>query len=62
MRILDSFTYPLQSSRLGVFSAERLSQIQRWPITEMKSKAVCLPKNVDNQGHFHIYPLIMQKN
>ena len=61
-RTTDSITYPLQSSRLGVVFAERLSPMQQWPTTSIKSKAICLPKNVGNQQEFHVYPLTMQKN
>ena len=61
-RLTDSFTFPLQSSALGIVCAKQLSEIQQWPIAKIKSKAVCLPRNVDNLQEFNVYPLIMQKN
>lgn len=62
MRKSDSFHHPLASSRLGVYCAEQLSPLKRWPITAMKCKAICLPKSINNRRELYVYPLLMQRN
>ena len=62
MQKSDSFLHPLKSSRLGVYCVERLSPLQRWSLTEVKCKAICLPKSINNRQELHVYPLLMQRN
>jgi hypothetical protein len=62
MRKRDSFSFPLESSRLGIYCAEGISPIQRWPITKFKCKAIFLPKSVNNKREFHFYLLLMLRN
>ena len=56
------YSSPLQSSRLGIVCARRLSQLQRWPIKSLKCKAMLLPTAVHNLYDFAVFPLHMQSN
>ena len=62
MQKSDSFLHPLKSSRLGVYCVERLSPLQRWSLTEVKCKAICLPKSINNRQELHVYPFLLQRN
>ena len=62
MQKSDSFLHPLKYSRLGVYCVERLSPLQRWSLTEVKCKAICLPKSINNRQELHVYPFLLQRN
>ncbi len=58
----NQYSYPLQSSRLGIVSVRQLSQLQRWPIKSLKCKAMLLPTAVHNLYDFAVFSLHMQSN
>ncbi len=58
----DLFRSPLQSTRLEIFSVQRLSCLKSWPITSIKYKALLIPSKVDQNNEFAVVPLKMSPN
>lgn len=62
-QIDNLFSYPLESSRLGVFRVRTLSPVLKsWPINLLKMKNLMIPTHNNSENSFAIFPLLMENN
>ncbi len=61
----DLYEYPKPSSSINIYEVECLSLLQKWPVCEIKCKALRLPlyiEDCDDDGDvFAVFPLMMQE-
>ena len=55
----DLFRSPMESSRLEIFSVERLSPLRCWPLSSIAYKSLLIPTKIERDQEFAVFPLKM---